>query len=186
MAALRDALVEVMLLDEAGFRRRLPGLVDTHQLRSVGPKPVDRSVTARLRDLDGFEPRSVTEFERERIARMACLDTVPLGLTLTGPAYQDNPLRYATQTFRELTGYSLAALRGENLRLLQGPATDQEAVATLQEGIDIWEQRTVELWNYRADGTRFKNRVTIVPLTGPDGSVTNWLGVQKAIGTADS
>ncbi|WP_228841695.1 hypothetical protein [Haloarcula sp. CBA1127] len=66
-----------------------------------------------------------------------------------------------------MTGYSLAALRGENLRLLQGTATDPESVATLQEGIDIWEQRTVELWNYRADGTRFRNRVTIVPLTGP-------------------
>lgn len=186
MAALRDALIEIMLLDEAGFRRQFPALVETHQLQSVDPESADRSSTARLRDLDGFEPGSVTAFERERIARMACLGTAPLGLTLTGPAYQDNPLRYATRTFRELTGYSLTALRGENLRLLQGPATDPEAVATLQEGIDIWERRTVELWNYRADGTRFKNRVTIVPLTGPDGSIVNWLGVQRAIGTADS
>ena len=186
MAALRDALIETMLLDGQRFRRRLPDLVETHQLQIVDLDPTGESPADLFQPLEAFEPGSVTPFERGYIAKMVRLGTAPLGLTLTGPAYQDNPLRYATQTFREMTGYSLAALRGENLRLLQGPATDPEAVATLQEGIDIWEQRTVELWNYRADGTRFKNRVTIVPLTGPDGSITNWLGVQKAIGTADS
>ncbi|EMA11149.1 PAS domain-containing protein [Haloarcula marismortui] len=186
MAPLRDALIDCMLLDEERFCRRLPDIVETHNLQSVDLELADESPTDILQDLDGFEPSSVTAFERERIARMVRLGTVPLGLTLTGPAYQDNPVRYATQTFQEMTGYSLAALRGENLRLLQGPATDADAIATLQEGIDIWEQRTVELWNYRADGTRFRNRVTIVPLTGPDGSITNWLGVQKAIDTPDT
>ncbi len=186
MAALRDALIETMLLDEEQFRRRLPDLVDTHQLRTVDPDHAGDSPAGIIRALDGFETGSVTPFERGYIAKMVRLGTAPLGLALTGPAYQDNPVRYATQTLQEMTGYSLATLRGENLRLLQGPATDPEAVATLQEGIDIWERRTVELWNYRADGTRFKNRVTIVPLTGPDGSITNWLGVQEAIDTADS
>jgi PAS domain S-box-containing protein len=184
MVTLRDAVIEVMLLDEEGFRRRLPDIVESHQLRSVDPEPVDEP-PAILRNRDEVEPGSVTPFERGYIAKMSRLGTAPLGLTLTGPAYQDNPLRYATRTFREMTGYSLPALRGENLRLLQGPETDSEAVATLQEGIDIWERRTVELWNYRADGTRFKNRVTIVPLTGPDGSIANWLGVQEAIDTPD-
>ncbi|EMA26502.1 PAS domain-containing protein [Haloarcula argentinensis] len=186
MAELRNALIETMLLDEERFRQRLPDLVETHQLRSVDPYPGDESPADILQNLDALKPSSVTPFERETIAKLARLGTAPLGLTLTGPAYQDNPLRYATQTFREMTGYSLAALRGENLRLLQGPATDSESVATLQEGIDIWEQRTVELWNYREDGTRFRNRVTIVPLTGPDGSITNWLGAQEAIDTPDS
>lgn len=157
MAALRDALIETMLLDEEQFRRRLPDLVDTHQLQDVDLDYASESPPDVLRDLDAFETGSVTPFEREYIAKMVLLGTVPLGLTLTGPAYQDNPVRYATQTFRKMTGYSLATLRGENLRLLQGPATDPGAVATLQEGIDIWEQRTVELWNYRADGTRFRN-----------------------------
>jgi len=186
MAALRDALIETMLLDEAQFRRQLPDLVETHQLRNVDPDPADESPADILQSLGALKSGSVTPFERKTIAKMVRLGTAPLGLTLTGPAYQDNPLRYATRTFREMTGYSLPALRGENLRLLQGPATDPDSIATLQEGIDIWEQRTVDLWNYRADGTRFKNRVTIVPLTGPDGSITNWLGVQEAIDTADS
>ena len=186
MAALRDALIETMLLDEEQFRRQLPDLVETHQLRNVDPDPADESPADILQSLGALKSGSVTPFERKTIAKMVRLGTAPLGLTLTGPAYQDNPLRYATRTFREMTGYSLPALRGENLRLLQGPATDPDAIATLQEGIDIWEQRTVDLWNYRADGTRFKNRVTIVPLTGPDGSITNWLGVQEAIDTADS
>ncbi|AEM59158.1 histidine kinase (plasmid) [Haloarcula hispanica N601] len=134
MAALRDALIETMLLDEERFRRRLPDLVETHKLRSVDPDPTGESPADILQNIDALNPDSVTPFERKIIAKIVRLGTAPLGLTLTGPAYQDNPLRYATQTFREMTGYSLAALRGENLRLLQGPATDPESVASLQGG----------------------------------------------------
>ena len=80
-------LIELMLLDEEGFRRRLPDLARTHQLRSVDPQPAEESPADVFRDIDGVELDSLTQFERGYAARMARLGTVPLGLTLTGPAY---------------------------------------------------------------------------------------------------
>jgi len=122
-------------------------------------------------------------YEQELVWRLWVLDDGPFGLGLSGPAFQDNPIIYANRTFREMTGYSLSEIRGENLRLLQGPGTEDAPVADLREAIDIWEAVTVELQNYRKDGTQFRNRVSLVPMSGPAGTVSNWIGVQEVVGT---
>jgi len=156
---------------ETGFVDRSAALVAAYGLGDVtadgDPSP---SVVA---DLDGRGAALLGRIRR--------FDAGPLGLTLSGPAYRDNPILYANESFRDLTGYPLEELRGENPRLLQGPATDPEAVATLREAVDNWTEATVELWNYRRDGTRFRNRVTVVPVPGDSGTVDHWLGVQAAV-----
>ncbi len=119
--------------------------------------------------------------ERRLVWRLWTLDSISLGLILSGPAYADNPVLYATRTVRDLTGYALSDLRGENPRLLQGPETEPGAVADLREAITSWDEVTVELTNYRADGTRFRNRVSLAPLRGTDGTVAHWLGVQGRV-----
>ena len=180
MSSRRD-IVESLRLDLAEFRDR-------------AREDLDREWVAadRLRRTDGptdFEgPEGVPDYraldpeQQDLVWRMWLLDDAPVGLILSGPAYRDNPLIYANRTFRELTGYPLADLRGENPRLLQGPETGDEPVATLREAVDTWERVTVELRNYRRDGTPFRNRVSLVPVLGVSGTVTNWIGVQEAVG----
>ena len=168
MTDLRSALVDC-LRSETGFEEQAAALVDRHDLGDVaapGPPPA----------LEGLDPR-----DRELLTRVRRFDAGPLGLTLSGPAYQDNPILYANARLRGITGYSLREFRDENPRLLQGPDTEPEAVATLREAIDIWERATVELWNYRRDGTRFRNRVTVVPVPDDSGMISNWLGVQAVV-----
>lgn len=109
------------------------------------------------------------------------LEAAPIGVVLTGPAYQDNPLLYANRATRRLTGYGLAELRGENLRRLQGPRTDSDSVGALREAIRGWSGVTVELYNYCADGTPFVNRVSLVPVPDADGTVGHWFGLQAAV-----
>jgi len=77
-------------------------------------------------------------------------------------------------------------LRGENPRLLQSPETAAGPVDDLREVISIWTPVTVELRNYRRDGTPFRNRVSLVPIAGDDGTTRNWVGIQKRVETADS
>jgi PAS domain S-box-containing protein len=127
----------------------------------------------------GFE--TLDEYEQELVWRLWVLDDAPFGLALSGPAFQENPIIYATRTVQDMTGYSLSEIRGENLRLLQGPATDDDPFADLREAIDIWEAVTVELQNYRKDGTQFRNRVSLVPMSGPAGTISNWIGVQEVV-----
>jgi len=135
---------------------------------------------AALADSDDLTAR-----DRRLIERVRLLDDAPLGITLCGPAYRDTPIRYPNRTIREITGYSLAELRGRNPRLLQGPKTDGAAVADLREAVSIWEPVTVEVWNHRRDGTPFLNRVSLRPLSGADGTITHWAAVQAAVDGSD-
>lgn len=126
-------------------------------------------------------PAFVDEFHERR--RRLCwrawvLESAPIGVTLAGPGYHDNPVVYATRAVERLTGYTAEQLRGSNLRRLQGPATDRRAVEDLRDAIRSWESVTVEVTNYRQDGTPFRNRVTLVPVAGPDGTVDHWFGLQ--------
>ena len=177
----RDELVESLRTDPATFRDRVS------DLPAAGSLAVDRieragspEAFAGPDDLPSFDSSSA--LERDLVWRVWVLGDASFGLTLAGPAFQDTPTIYANRTFRTLTGYPLSAVRGENLRLLQGPETRPGPVADLAEAIGIWEPVTVEVRNYRRDGTPFRNRVSLVPFEGPSGTVTNWLGVQEAVG----
>ena len=170
LTELRRALADCLCCD-SGFEDRCELLIDTYDLGDVAAAgaPTPR-VTA------GLDDRGAT-----LLGRVWRFDAGPLGITLSGPAYRDNPILYANEAFRDLTGYPLGELRGENPRLLQGPATDPEAVATLREAVDTWTEATVELWNYRRDGTGFRNRVTVVPVPDESGTIAHWLGIQSAV-----
>ncbi len=130
-------------------------------------------------EYDEFETLSATE--QRLLWCIWALNAVPLGLVLAGPVYQENPVLYANDAFQQLTGYDLADVRGRNLRLLQGPGTEPDPVEDLREALDIWTPVTVELRNYRKDGSLFRNRVSLVPVDDGSGTITNWIGIQNAI-----
>ena len=109
------------------------------------------------------------------------MDEAPIGMAISGPAYQDNPIYYVNQEFETLTGYREPELLGDNLRLLQGPDTASEPVADLREALDIWAPVIVELRNYRQDGSMFWNRLALAPIADETGTISNWVGFQEDI-----
>jgi PAS domain S-box-containing protein len=119
--------------------------------------------------------------ERELELKNRAIEEAPVGITLTDPTREDNPLVYANEAFLEITGYGREQVDGWNHRQLQGPETRPEPVAELREAIDASEPTTVELRNYRADGIMFWNRVTVAPLRDDSGEVVNWLGFQQDV-----
>jgi PAS domain S-box-containing protein len=123
--------------------------------------------------------------ERERRAELEtktrALDEAPVGITITDPTQEDNPMVYVNDRFVEMTGYGREESIGVNCRFLQGPDTEEESVQALREAIDADEPTTVELLNYRKDGTEFWNRVSIAPIRDADGTVTHWVGFQEDI-----
>jgi PAS domain S-box-containing protein len=153
--------------------------------RRLDPRRLPRSRSAASLPAAVADADDLTERDRRLIERVRLLDDAPLGITLCGPAYRDTPILYANRTFRDLTGYPLADLRGRNPRLLQGPETDPAPVESLREAVSIWEPVTVELRNHRRDGTPFVNRVSLRPLPGDDGPITHWAAVQEAVERPD-
>ena len=103
------------------------------------------------------------------------------GITIADASLPDNPLIYVNAGFERLTGYSVADVLGRNCRFLQGPGTDAETVDTLRRAICGKREVTVQLLNYRKDGTPFWNRLSITPVQDRGGTVTHFIGVQSDV-----
>lgn len=110
------------------------------------------------------------------------IDEAPIGVTIADAHQQDDPLIYLNDAFERLTGYPKGETLGRNCRFLQGEGTDPEPVATMREAIDDGEPASVELRNYRKDGTEFWNKVDIAPLR-EDGEITHYVGFQTDVTT---
>ncbi len=114
----------------------------------------------------------------EGISRTS-METLPFSIALSDARLDDNPLIYVNSAFERMTGYSSAAAIGRNCRFLQGEETSPEAREKLRAAIEAKSDVAVDIINYRADGTRFLNRLLLSPLKGSDGTVTHFLGIQS-------
>jgi PAS domain S-box-containing protein len=110
------------------------------------------------------------------------IDLTGVGFVLTDPAQPDNPIVYANHSFLTLTGYPREEIVGRNCRFLQGPDTDPDAVEELGRAIRAQRAATVELRNYRRDGSAFWNEVHIAPVRNEIGEVVRFVGVLVDVG----
>ena len=54
-------------------------------------------------------------------------------------------------------------------------------MAQLRNAISAGEPISVELLNYKKDGTPFQNQLSLTPLKSPDGRVTHYVGIQSDV-----
>jgi PAS domain S-box-containing protein len=121
--------------------------------------------------------------ERQQELRLLqrAIDDANVPITLTDPSQSDGPLVYVNDAFEEMTGYPPEETLGRNCRFLQGADTDPEKTAALRTAIDNQESISVELRNYRTDGTEFWNRLTVTPIYDDDGQFVRYLGTQEDV-----
>lgn len=131
--------------------------------------------------MDGDAPAAVDAGGVETAVKERAMEETPVGITITDPSFDDNPLVYVNDAFVRITGYDRDDILGRNCRFLQGPDSDPDAVAAMRDAIAAEQPVTVELVNYRADGSRFWNEVTIFPLRNDDGDVTHFAGFQNDV-----
>ena len=108
-------------------------------------------------------------------------DSSSEGITISIMSEVDNPLIYANKGFEKLTGYSLNDVIGKNCRFLQGTDTEPSAVNAIRNAIKQGGECTVELLNYKKDGTPFWNRLSITPLKDENGIISHYVGIQSDI-----
>jgi PAS domain S-box-containing protein len=119
--------------------------------------------------------------ETELSLKTRALDEAPTGVVLTDPNQPDNPIIYANDRFLEITGYERSAVIGRNCRFLQGEQTCEAQVDRIRGAIANEESITLDIRNYRADGSQFWNRVRIVPIRDDDGEVALYAGFQEDV-----
>ncbi|MBL8798055.1 MAG: response regulator [Planctomycetia bacterium] len=126
------------------------------------------------------QARDVTERRRiEEALRMRdrAIQAVSQGILIADPNQPGQPVVYASAGFERITGYRTAEVLGKNCRFLQGPETDRDVVRRIREAIAAGRGCSVELLNYRKDGTPFWNGLSINPVHDERGKLAYFVGV---------
>lgn len=159
----------------------------TYQTKDGENRQIELSA-ATLRDSEQspivLSARDVTArkaYEQELELKSQAMDAAPVGIVITDPDQEDNPIVYVNGGFEALTGYSEAEALGRNCRFLQGEETREGPIAEIREAIDEAQPVSVELRNYRKDGTQFWARVSIAPVRDDSDTVTNYVWFQEDV-----
>jgi PAS domain S-box-containing protein len=111
----------------------------------------------------------------------AAIEMTRMPMILTDPNLPDNPIVFANRAFQDLTGYETAEIAGRNCRFLQGAETSRAAVQEMRQGIAERRAVSVEILNYKRDGTPFWNAVYIAPVFDPAGELLYFFASQLDI-----
>lgn len=108
----------------------------------------------------------------------AAVSTTRMPMIVTDPNQSDNPIIFANEAFLEMTGYDTTELYGRNCRFLQGSDTDRYAVSQVKRAISEERDISVEILNYRKDGSSFWNALFISPVYNEAGELTYFFASQ--------
>jgi len=103
------------------------------------------------------------------------------GITIADAQRPERPLIYVNDGFERLTGYTSEEAIGRSCRFLQGEDTDPETVQVIRDALDGQQDCSVEIRNFRKDGTPFWNRLSITPVRDEAGTVTHFIGIQTDV-----
>ncbi len=108
-------------------------------------------------------------------------DEREMSVVVSNPFLPDNPMIFVSDEFETQTGYSAEEAIGRNCRFLQGPGTDPDAAQAIRHALRAQTTFTIDILNYRKDGTPFMNRLRIRPLYGDDGALMYFVGAQNPV-----
>ena len=121
--------------------------------------------TASERDLENVRQRGGVFVDAVRVTRMPMIVT---DATLPG-----NPITLVNPAFIQLSGYEAQELLGQDPHFMNGPDTDPAAIATYEAAMNEGREETLEILQYRKDGTPFRAMLFATPLDDGQGRVTN-------------
>jgi PAS domain S-box-containing protein len=122
------------------------------------------------------------ENERPAFERMALIAAgVRHPVVITDETLPDRPAIYVSPAFVDLTGYDQQDVIGRNLRFLQGSHTSPTAMQRIQRALGQGEGLTLDILNYRKDGTPFWNELAISPIHDARGQVRYFVGLPRDV-----
>ncbi len=108
----------------------------------------------------------------------AAFKATRMPMIVTDPNQDDNPIIFCNAAFEKLTGYSHAELIGRNCRLLQGADTNRETVGRIRDAISAGQDISVDILNYKKDGSTFWNALFVSPVRDDDGKIVYFFASQ--------
>ena len=108
-------------------------------------------------------------------------DEVEMSVVFSDPSLPDNPMIFVSDEFEEQTGYRLDEALGRNCRFLQGPDTNPHAIEAIRQGLKAETRFTIDVLDYRKDGSEFLNRLRIRPIYDSDGRLMFFADAQNPV-----
>ena len=109
---------------------------------------------------------------------VAVAETYPACIVISDMQVPGNPMFFVNQEFCKTTGYPKHEVQGRNCRFLQGPQTEPQSVAVIQDTLRRGVDCHVKLTNYRKNGDLFENLLTMRPVHDSNGVMRFCIGVQ--------
>src|SRR3954466_2235895 len=103
--------------------------------------------TSSERQIENAREQGGVFVEAVRLTRMPML--------VTDAALPGNPIIFANRAFIELSGYTADELLGQDPHFMNGEETDPEAIRRYEMAIKDGRDETLEILQYRKDGTPF-------------------------------
>ena len=79
------------------------------------------------------------------------------------------PLVYCNKEFTRSTGYEYKDIYGRNCKFLQGPETETNAIRYIRDCLATGQDGITSIINYKLNGDKFINHISLRPLFDQDG-----------------
>ena len=121
------------------------------------------------------------ERDQEYLRSLLEDDEVEMSVVFSDPSLPDNPMIFISDEFEAQTGYSPDEAVGRNRQFLQGPETNPHAIEAIRQGLKAETRFTIDILNYRKDGSPFINRLRIRPIYDGEGRLMFFAGAQNPV-----
>lgn len=108
------------------------------------------------------------------------VDSFTESVHLIDPYEVGFPFLYVNEKFTDMTGYGNEII-GNKKNFLEGAETDEEASRKMKEVIEFEESSTIEMVNYRKNGTLFWKEINLYPLYDDYNELLVYICVQHDI-----
>lgn len=112
---------------------------------------------------------------------LSAIDATLNGVVLVDALQADYPIIYVNSAFEKMTGYQKSEVVGTNCRMLQGPETSEEKLKSLKAAVYNGRHFQSKILNYRKDGSKFWNDLTISPIHNDYDEVIGFVGIQNDV-----
>jgi PAS domain S-box-containing protein len=129
-------------------------------------------------NLSGTAERTLSEGHIEAVRQeggvfVEAVRVTRMPMIVTDATLPGNPITFANPAFVELSGYTLDELLGQDPHFMNGEATDPDAIRRYETAIRDGRDQSLEIVQYRKDGTPFRAMLFASPLNDGQGTVTN-------------
>lgn len=157
--------------------------------QAIGVATIERDITERkrlttaLRELTATLEQRVESQTREFKLLAEAVSHLGEGVMITGD-FLDWPgpkIVFVNEAMCQITEYKAEELLGETPRILQGKDTSRESLNYIKQELTANRSCSVELVNYRKDGSTYDADLFITALSDQQGHRTNFISVHRDI-----